>query len=104
MKRFFTKHFRTLKAYWEKLTALRYTTYLLLTFVLLSIVLSANFLPSPFRPELGKQSPEDIIAQKNVTILDQAATNEAIDREKEIKGWSRSKKLALIRTTNPSFP
>ncbi len=27
----------------------------------------------------------------------------AIDREKQIKRWSRSEKLALIRTMNPSF-
>jgi len=27
----------------------------------------------------------------------------AIDREKQIKRWSRAKKLALIRTMNPSF-
>ena len=27
----------------------------------------------------------------------------ALAREKEIKGWRRSKKLALIRTTNPNF-
>lgn len=28
---------------------------------------------------------------------------EAIAREKEIKGWIRAKKLNLIRTTNPNF-
>jgi putative endonuclease len=27
----------------------------------------------------------------------------AIDREKEIKGWSRDKKLALIQEKNPSW-
>ena len=27
----------------------------------------------------------------------------AIDREKQIKRWSRSKKLALIRIVNPSY-
>ena len=27
----------------------------------------------------------------------------AIDREKEIKGWSRSKKFKLIRSINPSL-
>jgi len=27
----------------------------------------------------------------------------AIDREKQIKRWRRSKKLALIRTLHPSF-
>lgn len=27
----------------------------------------------------------------------------AIDREKEIKGWSRSKKLALIKSVNPEL-
>ncbi len=27
----------------------------------------------------------------------------AIEREKEIKGWLRRKKLALIRSTNPAF-
>ncbi|UII30929.1 GIY-YIG nuclease family protein [Fulvivirga ulvae] len=26
---------------------------------------------------------------------------QAIEREKEIKGWTRTKKLALIRSTNP---
>ena len=29
--------------------------------------------------------------------------NEAIEREKEIKGWRRSKKIALIETTNPTW-
>ena len=28
---------------------------------------------------------------------------EAIAREKQIKGWTRAKKLALIRATNPQF-
>lgn len=27
----------------------------------------------------------------------------AIDREKQLKGWSRSKKLALIKATNPEL-
>lgn len=27
----------------------------------------------------------------------------AIDREKEIKGWSRAKKMKLIKSTNPGF-
>ena len=29
--------------------------------------------------------------------------NEAIRREKELKGWLRKKKLAIVRTTNPKF-
>ena len=29
--------------------------------------------------------------------------NAAIEREKEIKGWRRSKKTKLIKSTNPSF-
>ena len=29
--------------------------------------------------------------------------DQAIMREKEIKGWRRNKKLALIRTINPEF-
>jgi len=28
---------------------------------------------------------------------------EAIAREKELKGWSREKKDALIKSTNPNF-
>ena len=28
---------------------------------------------------------------------------EAIAREKQLKGWSRAKKLALIKTTNPKW-
>jgi len=28
---------------------------------------------------------------------------EAIAREKQIKGWTRAKKLALIRSSNPQF-
>ncbi|SDQ15473.1 GIY-YIG nuclease family protein [Flagellimonas zhangzhouensis] len=28
---------------------------------------------------------------------------EAISREKEIKGWVRAKKVKLIKTTNPNF-
>jgi putative endonuclease len=34
-------------------------------------------------------------------VFDEPLT--AIDREKQIKRWRRSKKLALIRTLNPSF-
>jgi len=30
-------------------------------------------------------------------------SNEAINREKEIKGWVRSKKLNLIKSLNPEF-
>ena len=29
--------------------------------------------------------------------------NEAIAREKQLKGWSRVKKIALIKSTNPYF-
>ena len=29
--------------------------------------------------------------------------NSAISREKEIKGWRRSKKIALIKSTNPDW-
>ncbi len=29
--------------------------------------------------------------------------NRAIAREKQLKGWSRPKKLALIKTTNPTW-
>lgn len=29
--------------------------------------------------------------------------NDAIKREKELKGWSRNKKLALIRSKNPQL-
>jgi len=28
---------------------------------------------------------------------------EAIDAEKKIKGWTRAKKLNLVRTINPNF-
>lgn len=29
--------------------------------------------------------------------------NEAVSREKQIKGWRREKKMALIRSVNPGF-
>ena len=32
-----------------------------------------------------------------------AGAREAIAREKEIKAWRRAKKLALVRTLNPTF-
>jgi putative endonuclease len=31
------------------------------------------------------------------------SVNEAIMREKQIKGWLRSKKIKLIESTNPSW-
>jgi len=32
-----------------------------------------------------------------------SSPSDAIAREKQIKGWTRAKKLALIRSTNPQF-
>ncbi len=32
-----------------------------------------------------------------------ASVNDARESEKRIKGWTRAKKLALIRTQNPAF-
>jgi putative endonuclease len=29
--------------------------------------------------------------------------SEAIQREKELKGWTRAKKIALIESTNPTW-
>ncbi len=80
MKLFFGRHYRNLKAYWEKYSAFRYTIYLIINFSLLTLILSA-IIPNPFRPELGKQSPRDIIAQKDVTVEDKAATEEARQKE-----------------------
>jgi putative endonuclease len=31
------------------------------------------------------------------------SVNDAIAREKQLKRWSRAKKLALVRSTNPEF-
>src|SRR5882724_9465875 len=43
----------------------------------------------------------------NVTNLvyfeEHASATEAIVREKQIKGWLRAKKIALIESTNPEF-
>lgn len=77
MKRQLLKQIRALRNSWEKYPAGRYSVYFSLTFVLLTLVLSANFIPNPFRPELGKQSPRNIIAQKNIDVEDKAATEEA---------------------------
>lgn len=38
-----------------------------------------------------------------VYIEDCRDINAAITREKEIKGWRRSKKIALIKTVNPKW-
>lgn len=40
---------------------------------------------------------------KLVYFEDTNDVNAAIEREKQIKGWLRSKKIALIKSTNPSW-
>ena len=51
--------------------------------------------------------PDSFTARYNVNKLIYVESthyvNNAIAREKEIKGWSRSKKLALIMSANPDF-
>lgn len=46
-------------------------------------------------------------ARYNVTLLvyfeETPNVNSAIAREKQIKGWSRAKKVALIEATNPQW-
>lgn len=50
---------------------------------------------------------EGFTKKYNITRLiyyeDTNDVNEAIAREKQIKGWRRNKKLTLIRTLNPTF-
>src|SRR5438046_2989721 len=87
MKRFFLKHYRTIKATWEKYASFRYGTYFFITFALLTFILSANFISfftNPFRPELGKPSPQDIRAPHDIDVIDKAATDDA--RQKEESG------------------
>jgi len=81
MKRWLQKQIRAFKLSWEKYPAARYGTYFAVTFALLTFVLSANFIPNPFRPELGKQSPIEIQAQNNIDVADKAATEETIQKK-----------------------
>jgi putative endonuclease len=55
-----------------------------------------------------KQRKQAGFTQKyNVTSLvyveEHAGPGEAIEREKQIKGWLRSRKLALVESANPEF-
>jgi putative endonuclease len=51
--------------------------------------------------------PKSFTAQYNVTKLvyseEYTRVEDAIAREKQIKGWRRSKKVALIEQTNPKW-
>jgi len=55
----------------------------------------------------GKQNPHSFTAKYNVNRLvyfeDFEDVMDAIAREKQIKGGSRAKKLALINATNPEW-
>ena len=51
-----------------------------------------------------------ILTNRNNTVLYTGVTNEetgdvksAIEREKQIKSWSRGKKIALVYESNPKF-
>jgi len=54
-----------------------------------------------------KTFPKSFTARYNLTKLiyfeNFHEINSAIAREKEIKGWTRKKKIALINTMNPEF-
>jgi putative endonuclease len=54
-----------------------------------------------------KKYPRSFTAQYNVTILvyveEYTRIQDAIVREKQLKGWRRSKKVALIEARNPSW-
>lgn len=54
-----------------------------------------------------KKHPESFTAKYDVDKLGYyetfQAVNEAIDREKQIKSWSRKKKIQLIKSTNPNW-
>ena len=52
-----------------------------------------------------QRNPQGFVARYNVTTLVYfgctANVLAAIEREKQIKGWSRARKIALIERTNP---
>jgi putative endonuclease len=54
-----------------------------------------------------KQSDDSFTRRYNLTMLAHAERADnaraAIEREKQIKGWSRSKKFALIEAANPEW-
>lgn len=56
---------------------------------------------------LGRGDPKTFTGRYNAFYLlyydDYRYVNDAIAREKEIKGWLRGKKIALIKTFNPEM-
>ena len=65
-----------------------------------------NDLEGRMREHRGKQVP-GYTRQYNISRLVYFETtpnvNAAIAREKQLKGWTRAKKLALIETSNPKW-
>ena len=55
----------------------------------------------------SKQDPQSFTSRYNIDRLVYVElyqdVNEAIAREKQLKGWLRKKKIALIETVNPNW-
>lgn len=50
-----------------------------------------------------KDSPSDTDVNRLIHFQDFERVDDAIAREKQIKGWTRAKKEALIASGNPRF-
>jgi len=85
----------------------RYYTYLMASFRQTLYVGVTNDLERRVRQHKAKVHPDSFTARYNVNWLVYyevfGDVREAIAREKQIKGWRRSKKIELIESSNPDW-
>jgi putative endonuclease len=64
-------------------------------------------LETRIRQHKQRADPHSFTAQYNIDVLvyfeEFTSINDAIAREKQIKGWTRNKKIALIESANPEW-
>ena len=85
----------------------QYHVYLMASFKQILYVGVTNDLARRVYQHKTKAHPNSFTARYNIDRLIYIETfddvREAIAREKEIKGWRRSKKVALIESQNPTW-